>query len=387
MNAEDTTPENEDAASSWPKLLRRRLDRAARVLQNGDRLGASHEMAQAAELLFLQAKNEKSIEEKQKLVRRATEILQMSVRLRDDHPSGVLPAGTPSRGGAANVSGPPEDLSVTKPAQPKTITFADIAGLGDVKETLSLRVIYPLRHPEKLERYGISGGGGMLLFGPPGTGKTLLVRAVAGELGLPFYVIKSSDVLSQYYGQSEKRLAELFADARSQADGAVVFLDEIDAICTRRTEGTNEASRRVLAQLLQELDGVDGRSGKLIFFAATNEPWLLDSALLRPPRLCEKCYVPLPDEAARRILFELSLRDCPVDEHLAMDNLISRTEHFSGADIVNLCERAKLIPFRESILTGRDRAITSEDFARAMENMRPSVSAADLRRYGDWNND
>ncbi len=371
------------ANASWPELLRQQLDLAERVLQRGDRQKASHELALAAEFLFLQAKKSKNIDEKQNLVKRATEILQTSVRLRgDDVPDDSAGKMVPPYREAAQKTD--EESAAASGLPAKTITLSDVAGLDSVKETLSLRVIYPLRHPEKLKQYGISGGGGMLLFGPPGTGKTLLVRAVAGELGLPFYVIKSSEILSQYYGQSEKQLADLFAEARRQPDGAIVFLDEIDAIGAKRTETMNEASRRVLTQLLQELDGVDGRSGKLVFFAATNEPWLLDSALLRPPRFCEKCYVPLPDAAARKVLFQLSLRNCLVDEPLSLENLVAQTENFSGADIVNLCERAKLIPFREAIQTGQDRSLALQDFVRALEDMKPSVTEANLRRYEEW---
>ena len=354
------------------------LDHANLVLQQGNRAAAAEDMAQAAELLFLQAKKESNLEEKKRLVNRGTEMLERSVRLTDDSPQPPTQSAT-----LANVERETPDAPVATAQKPKgkTLTFADIAGLATVKETLMQRVVYPLRFPEKLERYGITGGGGMLLYGPPGTGKTLLVRAVAGELGLPFFVIKSSEVLSQYYGQSEKQLAELFGEARSQPNGAVVFLDEIDALGAKRTESMNEASRRVLNQLLQELDGVDGRSGKLVFFAATNEPWLLDAALLRPPRFSEKCYVPLPDAAARKVLFEMGLRNCPVNNDVVPERLAALSEGLSGADIANICERAKLIPFTESIRTGQDRRLAQQDFDEAMKNVQPSVTTEALRRY------
>ena len=357
--------------SSWSDRVRQLLDHANAVLQQGNRAAASDDMAQAAELLFLQAKKESSLDEKKRLVKRGTELLETSVRLFDDAPPRV----------AAIVNESPDvPIAVAQKPKGKTLTFADIAGLESVKETLFQRVIFPLRFPEKLEKYGITGGGGMLLYGPPGTGKTLLVRAVAGELGLPFFVIKSSEVLSQYYGQSEKQLAELFAEARSQPNGAVVFLDEIDALGAKRTESMNEASRRVLNQLLQELDGVEGHSAKLVFFAATNEPWLLDAALLRPPRFCERCYVPLPDADARRVLFEIGLRNCPVD-NVSLDLLVTQSEGWSGADIANICERAKLIPFTESIRTGQDRFLSQRDFDEAMKNVQPSVTPETVKRY------
>jgi len=140
----------------------------------------------------------------------------------------------------------------------------------------------------------------------------LIARAVAGELTLPFFAVKPSQVLSQYYGQSERQLAELFDEARSCRPGAVIFVDEIDAIgASRSREEASEPSRRLLNQLLQELDGVNGRTEGMLFLAGTNEPWLLDEALLRPPRFTEKCYVPLPDLPARLAILKLGLRDCP----------------------------------------------------------------------------
>lgn len=360
----------------WSERLRDLLDHANLTLGRGDRAAAADAMLRAAELLFLQAKKADDVEEKKRLLKRGTELLETSVRLAEETSTD---SATKSDHPAKNALG-----TTSTGTSGKTLTFADIAGLDSVKETLFQRVVFPLRYPEKLVKYGITGGGGMLLYGPPGTGKTLLVRAVAGELGLPFFVIKSSEVLSQYYGQSEKQLADLFAEARSQPDGAVVFLDEIDALGAKRTEQMNEASRRVLNQLLQELDGVDGRSGKLVFFAATNEPWLLDAALLRPPRFCERCYVPLPDAQARRVLFEMGLRNCPIDGEVTPDLLAARSEGLSGADIANICERAKLIPFCESIRTGKDRPISQRDFDEAMKNVQASVTADSVRRYENW---
>ena len=355
---------------NWPVLLTEIMDRANESLQRGNRPDAAANMAQAAELLFLQARKAANLEEKERFVKRAGQLLEASLALRGDAQN-EKPQQKPTVPSGKNSTG-------------KGLVFADIAGLDEVKQTLMQRIVYPFRHPEKLQKYKISTGAGMLLYGPPGTGKTLLARAVAGELGLPFFVIKSSEVLSQYYGQSEKQLADLFDNARNEPDGAVVFLDEIDAIGAKRTEQMNEASRRVINQLLQELDGIGGKSEKLVFLAATNEPWLLDSALLRPPRFCEKCYIPLPDAAARNVLFGMALRDCPLDRDVSLTTLVSQTDGLSGADIVNVCERAKLLPFCESIDTGIDRPITAADFTQAMQNVRPSVNGESLKRFEDW---
>ena len=356
--------------TDWPTLLTTLMDRANLLLQQGNRKGAAASMAQASELLFLQAQKTTNLDNKKRFVKRGGDLLKASLML-----------GGTVRVDIETPETPPSAVAVV-PRAANLLSFADVAGLDAVKETLRLRVILPLRFPEKRAQYGITGGGGMLLYGPPGTGKTLLVRAVAGELGLPFFIIKSSEVLSQFFGQSEKQLAELFAEARSQPDGAIVFLDEIDALGAKRTEQKNEASRRVLTQLLQELDGVDGRS--LVFFAATNEPWLLDSALLRPPRFSERCYVPLPDESGRRVLFEMGIRNCPVTNDVSPDYLAARSEGLSGADIANICERAKLIPFRESIDTGVDRPLSQRDFDAAMTGVRASVTPESLKRYENF---
>ena len=362
---------------NWPALLSEIMNRVNLSLQQGNRQVAAACMAQASELLFLQAQKSETVDDKERFVKRAGQLLDASLALRGDASSSTGDANTSEKTTASATA-------TVMPQSGKGLTFADIAGLDGVKQTLLQRIIYPMRHPEKLQKYGIRSGGGMLLYGPPGTGKTLLARAVAGELGLPFFVIKSSEVLSQYYGQSEKQLADLFTEARSQPNGAVVFLDEIDALGAKRTEQMNEASRRVINQLLQELDGVGGRSEKLVFLAATNEPWLLDAALLRPPRFCEKCYIPLPDSEARRVLFKMSLKDCPLDHGVSIETLVARSNGLSGADIVNVCERAKVIPFCESIHTGIDRPITADDFDVAMRDVRPSVNATSLKRYEDW---
>ena len=358
---------------NWPELLTGLMDRANDQLRNGDRQAAASDMARASELLFLQAKGASNLEEKQRFVKRAGQLLEASLTLSNT-------------GQKQRVSLEQDDAVSVEPYRGDRLTFDDIAGLDAVKETLFQRIIYPLRYPEKLQKYRISAGGGMLLYGPPGTGKTLLARAVAGELGLPFYVIKSSEILSQFYGQSEKQLAELFKNARNTPKGAVIFLDEIDALGAKRHEQMNEATRRVLNQLLQELDGVSGKSEKLVFLAATNEPWLLDAALLRPPRFCEKCHIPLPDGPARKVLFVMSLKNCPMDPDVSLDELVQNSEQLSGADIVNVCERAKLIPFCESIRSGVERNIMMSDFEKAMENVRPSVTRNMICRFENWEN-
>jgi transitional endoplasmic reticulum ATPase len=379
--------------TAWAHNLMAYIESANLLLQKGDRSGASIETAKAAELLFIEAKNADNSVTKKKLMLRASQLLETSLLLRGEIKSKNLPGKQLSdKPQKHSVKSQPQEVQhVTKEEDDKpvfsrgsTLTFADVAGLDEVKSTLMQRLVLPFRFPEKLAIYGLATGGGMLFYGPPGTGKTLLARAVAGELGLPFYLIKSSEVLSQYYGQSTKNLALLFEQAREEPAGACIFFDEIDSLAKNRTDDTFGATLQVLTQLLQELDGVGGRDARLVFLAATNTPWALDEAILRPPRFCEKCYVPLPDEPARRAMFELGLRGCPVEVDWGLSELAAASEGLSGADIINVCERAKLIPFTEAIRTGIDRPINADDFKKAMQNIKPSVNQELLKKYQNW---
>ncbi len=360
------------------------IDAGNGALGRHDRQAAVVSYAQASELLFQQAAASTHYDDKVRLAQQARRLLDSVRALKgaQTEPStiGRADAAPGTESGGSSASDFPRIASA--------VTFADIAGLDEVKETLRLRMIYPARNPQALSRYGLAMGGGMLLFGPPGTGKTLVARAVAGELDTPFFAIKPSDILSQYYGQSEARLAELFETVRGCSDGAVVFVDEIDAIgASRSRSDASEPSRRLLNQLLNELDGVHGRPKGLLFLAATNEPWLLDQALLRPPRFSEKCYIPLPDQAARRKLLELRMSGCPLAGDVDLQRLAERTEGFSGADLVELCERAKQIPFREAILHGTDRPVGQPDLDEALRRVRPSVSPESLQRYERFGHD
>ncbi|MDR2171562.1 MAG: ATP-binding protein [Planctomycetaceae bacterium] len=377
---------------SWANKLTAYIDNANLLLQKSDRNGAAIETAKAAELLFVEAKKAANAATKKKLTLRASQLLETSLLLRDEIKSKRTPANSqPQKTQILSQRNQQEKSKNSNDendppvfSRGSTLTFADVAGLDEVKSTLMQRVVLPFRFPDKLLIYGLTGGGGMLFYGPPGTGKTLLARAVAGELGLPFYLIKSSEILSQYYGQSTKNLAALFEQARNEPDGACIFFDEIDSLAKRRTDDMHGATLQLLTQLLQELDGVGGRDGRLVFLAATNTPWDLDDAILRPPRFCEKCYVPLPDEPARRAMFEIGLKKCIVDADLNFSELVEISEGLSGADIINICERAKLIPFTEAIQTGVDRPVNANDFKKAMQNIKPSVNKESLKKYENW---
>ena len=351
------------------------IDAGTGALGRHDRHSAAQKYAQAAEILFQRAKNCRDTDEKVTLARRGQQLLHTIRGIRNLSDNEEVD-DSPTATGSSSAAGP---------RLKSGLTFDDVAGLEQVKETLRLRMIYPLRHPEKMAQYGLRAGGGLLLYGPPGTGKTMIAKALSGELDLPFMAIKPSEILSKWFGESAQKLAALFDEARQHESGAIIFIDEIDSIgASRNQANASEGSRRLLTQLLQELDGVKGRDSGLLFLAATNEPWLLDSALLRPGRFDERCLVPLPDQPAREVLLQLQLRDCWLADDVDLPALARKTDRYSGADLMCLCERAKQIPFREAVLQGTDRPINQNDFRTALESVQPSISTEVVRKFEEY---
>jgi SpoVK/Ycf46/Vps4 family AAA+-type ATPase len=260
------------------------------------------------------------------------------------------------------------------------VRFTDVAGLEDVKEQIRLKLIYPFSHPDKAQRYGIRSGGGILLYGPPGTGKTLIARATAGELDASFFVAKPSDLMSKWVGEAEQNVNRLFEAARACAR-AVIFLDEVEAMLPKRRESNSTVMQRVVPQFLAELEGFGGKASNLLFVGATNEPWSLDPAAMRPGRFDEKIYVPLPDPAARRRILELNLAGRPLDADVDTDALTERLVGYSGADVVQVCLRASTVAFLDAVERDIERTIAWTDFEAALAAVKPSVSAKDLERF------
>jgi len=264
------------------------------------------------------------------------------------------------------------------------VRFADVAGLEDAKEEIRLKLVYPFLHPERAERYGIGRGGGILLYGPPGTGKTMLAKATAGEIEAEFFTVKPSEILSKWVGEAEKNVERLFEEARS-CERSVIFIDEIEALTPRRSENRSTVMARVVPQILAEIEGFGSDRGTaLLFIGATNEPWALDPAILRPGRFDEKVYVPLPDLAARRRILEMNLDGKPLAPGVDLDRLAGRLDGMSGADIRNICRKAASGAFLDSIRGGEDRSIRLEDIEGIAESTRPSVAPETLRRFENY---
>jgi transitional endoplasmic reticulum ATPase len=284
------------------------------------------------------------------------------------------------------------------------ITWKDIGGLENVKRELQETVQYPVEHPEKFEKFGMQPSKGVLFYGPPGCGKTLLAKAIANECQANFISIKGPELLTMWFGESESNVREVFDKAR-QASPCVLFFDELDSIARARGSGGGDgggAGDRVINQILTEIDGVGVRKNVFVI-GATNRPDILDPAIMRPGRLDQLVYIPLPDRKSRIQIFKATLRKSPLSKEIDIEALARATSGFSGADITEICQRACKFAIRESIYKDieieRNKRenlqkmdtdeeykdpvpeITKLHFLEAMKYARRSVSDGDIRKY------
>ncbi len=229
------------------------------------------------------------------------------------------------------------------------VGWDDVGGLEDAKRRLREGIELPFRHPHAFDRLGIRPAKGFLLFGPPGTGKTMLAKAVAREAEANFIATRSSDLLSKWYGESERQVSRLFARARQVAP-TVLFIDEIDSLAPERGIGMGEpaVTERVVNTLLAEMDGLEELRG-VVVIAATNRPAMVDPALLRPGRFDELLYVPVPDLTGRRRILAIHTSRMPLHDDVDLSALASRTEGYTGADLEDLVRRAGLLALRKDL--------------------------------------
>src|SRR4029453_4239393 len=224
-----------------------------------------------------------------------------------------------------------------------------MGGRGGRVAKIREMVELPLRHPELFQRLGVDPPKGVLLHGPPGTGKTLLARAVANESAAQFFHIAGPEIMGSAYGESERRLREIFEEA-AQAAPSIIFIDEIDSIAPKRGQVTGEAEKRLVAQLLTLLDGIEPRQNTVVI-AATNRPEAIDEALRRPGRFDREIVVGVPDEPGRREILGIHTRGMPLGRDVNLDDLARRTYGFVGADVAALCREAALEAVRRLMPT------------------------------------
>jgi len=296
------------------------------------------------------------------------------------------------------------------------VTWDDIGGLEGVKRELQELVQYPVEHPEKFLQFGMQPSRGVLFYGPPGCGKTLLAKAIANECQANFISVKGPELLTMWFGESEANVRDIFDKARSAAP-CVLFFDELDSIAKSRGGSVGDAggaADRVINQVLTEMDGM-GAKKNVFIIGATNRPDIIDGAILRPGRLDQLIYIPLPDEASRKSILKSNLRKTPIAKTVDLDYIAKMTKGFSGADLTEICQRSVKLAIRENIEQDirRERArqaaaeknkgaskwrkgggamevddggdetaeVSKKHFEEAMRFARRSVSDQDIRKY------
>ena len=292
-----------------------------------------------------------------------------------------------SPGGDAAFMAPTTQVKISdKPAAngdvPK-VSYDDIGGLGDAVKKIREMVELPLRHPELFKRLGVEAPKGVLLHGPPGTGKTMLAKAVAGETSSNFVSIGGPEIVSKFYGESEGKLREIFKEAEENSP-SIIFIDEIDSIAPKRDEVSGEEERRIVAQLLSLMDGLNSR-GKVVVIGATNRPNAIDEALRRPGRFDREIEIGIPDRNGRYEILQIHTRGMPLADDVDLNWLADKTHGYAGADISALTKEAAMAALRR-VLPDVDLEaeeiprevlnnilVTKDDFKNALKDMQPST--------------
>merc|ERR1711975_139919 len=299
----------------------------------------------------------------------------------------------------------PSSLRETVVEVPNT-SWDDIGGLIDVKNELRELVQYPIEHPDKFEKFGMNPSRGVLFYGPPGCGKTLLAKAVANECQSNFISVKGPELLTMYFGESEANVRDTFAKARAAAP-CVLFFDELDSIASARGGSSGDgggAADRVINQILTEIDGV-GSKKNVFVIGATNRPDIIDPALMRPGRLDQLVYIPMPDLLSRLSILKAALRKSPISKDVDLHYIAANTDKYTGADLTEICQRAAKLAIRESISRDMERSrlaaenpdemadveeddpvpyIGPKHFEEAVRASRKSVSEASLAKYASF---
>ena len=271
------------------------------------------------------------------------------------------------------------EKSAIELAERPNTKLADVAGMEEVKSQIRLRLIEPIRNPAAAKKYGLKTGGGVLLYGPPGTGKTFLARAVAGELNLPFFMVTAADVFSKYVGESENKIRELFNTARKHPL-SVIFIDEMEIIFAKRTDSIHETTQKVISVILQELDGVDQNKNPILILGATNTPWKIDEAFLRPGRFDILAFVDLPDAPARMQILQSAFKNgtLPYEKGL-LEYITQNTNSYSGADLNGLVTR-----IRQQAYDRREKLYTRQLSYEILQKTTPSTNREICENIRNW---
>ncbi|HIH19417.1 TPA: tetratricopeptide repeat protein [Candidatus Micrarchaeota archaeon] len=284
--------------------------------------------------------------------------------------SGGGGSGTMAVGEAAQNQGINAAKLLTKPA----MKFTEVAGMKKMKEEINESIVYPLIKPDLARTYGKLAGGGIMLYGPPGCGKTFIMKAAAGECNSAFINAKISDILDMYVGNTEKNLHNIFETARKNPP-CIVFFDEVEALGGRREDMQQSTQYMKIAvnQMLFEMDGVESNNENVLVVGATNAPWDVDPALRRSGRFGKSIFIPEPDTTSRADILKLHVKKVPAVHGITYYRISLATIGYASADLKSIVEEAAAIPWRDAFKTGKQRAVTSEDFITAIKKKKSSL--------------
>ena len=284
-----------------------------------------------------------------------------------------------------STSNKPESDEMTfTPVDVSDIGFDDVAGLEEIKESIRMRVIYPMQYPEAYKKFKMETGGGILMYGPPGTGKTMIARAIAHEAEAKFYHIVCSDIVSQWFGVAEQNIRKLFETAKKDKS-AIIFFDEFHALSPKDTKSSS-VMPRIVSELLNQMDGFEKFENTLLVLGATNVPWDIDNKIKRSGRFDEKIYVPLPDKEARKYIIIKKFAGIPIEDSIDFDEFALNTDGFSGADVAEFCNRSRrfaldrYIKIKKSGGNPENEIVTKEDIKMTLKNFVSTVDSKDLAR-------
>ncbi len=273
------------------------------------------------------------------------------------------------------------------------VRFDEIIGHEYAKDRLRDTMILPFRHSEAFRKKGIVPGGALLLFGPAGTGKTDLAAAAAAEVEADFYNVRCSDLLSKWYGDSERQVKALFSGIRKESPRAILFLDDCATLFASPADGsTSDVGRRVLGEFNVELQGIKSRGGEraseLLVIAATNEPWIIDPGMLRRfQKGGGIVYMPLPELADREAIFKVKCVNDDLADDVDFSALAVATDGYSGSDITNVCQSAKLAALKEGIARNTEQPIAQRHLLEQISRIKPATPKPLLERFEQWNRD
>jgi transitional endoplasmic reticulum ATPase len=312
---------------------------------------------------------------------------QIGARVREIAPVVAGPGARPKMRVISNDNTDEPEMKRLLHPETKTVTFADVGGLTEVKKQIERRIIMPFQKPSLFQRFKKRVGGGILLYGPPGCGKTLLARATAGECKAAFFNVAIHDILDMYIGESERKLHAIFDKARASAP-AVLFFDELEALAGKRQHTREATSAKLVSQFLSEMDGFSQNNSGVLILGATNVPWAVDAAFRRPGRFDRVLFVPPPDREARQAILRRLLDERPAARGIDLATVGARTSGFSGADLEHLIETASDEAIEASLGGGAEVPITEDHLLAALRGVKPTTlewltTARNYARYAN----